>query len=114
MPRDFNAEDYFALHFGIVVHDGTHPCRIVLRAYDNHVHYMRSLPLHSSQKEVVTEEGCYSDFQYFLAPTYDLIMTILGMGSFVEVIEPANLRKEIKGWIRELSYVYNNENEEEQ
>lgn len=109
MPRDFNANDYFALHFGIVVHDDTRPCRIVLRAYDNHVNYMRSLPLHPSQEEVVTEEGIYSDFQYFLAPTYDFQLAVLGMGSFIEVIEPANLRKDMKGWVRELAYMYSND-----
>ncbi len=110
MPRDFNANEFFAHHFGIVVHDGTRPCRIVLRAYDSHVDYMRSLPLHPSQEEVSTEEGCYSDFQYFLAPTFDFQLAVLGMGSFVEVIEPASLRKEMRGWVRELGYMYNNEN----
>ncbi len=112
MPRDFNAEDYFALHFGIVLHDGTKPCRVKLRAYDNHVNYMRSLPIHPSQEEVVTEEGSYSDFQYFLAPTYDFIMAILGMGSMIEILEPAHLRKDMKGWVRDLAEMYLNDDEQ--
>lgn len=41
MPKDFNAGQYFALHFGVVLHDGTKPCRVTLRAYGPHVHYMR-------------------------------------------------------------------------
>lgn len=111
LPKDFNAEDYFALHYGIVLHDGTPPCKVVLRAYDNHVNYMRSLPLHASQKEVYTEDGRCADFQYFLAPTYDFIMAILGMGSMVEVLQPEKLRKEVTGWVRDLSDMYLNENE---
>lgn len=111
LPKDFNAEDYFALYYGIVLHDGTPPCTVVIRAYDNHVNYMRSLPLHPSQKEVYTEDGVCADFQYFLAPTYDFIMAILGMGSMVEVLQPDKLRKDVTNWVRELSDMYLNENE---
>lgn len=112
MPRDFNAEDYFALHFGIVLHDGTKPCNVILRAYGNHVNYMRSLPLHHSQTEVYTEEDVCSDFKYFLAPTYDFIMAILGMGSMIEVLEPAHLRKDMTGWVRDLAEMYLNNKEQ--
>lgn len=98
--------DYFALHFGVVLHDHTKPCTVLLRAYGNHVNYMRSLPLHQSQQEVHTEGGEYSDFKYFLAPTYDFIMAILGMGSMVEVLEPATLREEMTDWVRDLADMY--------
>ena len=108
IPRDFNAEDYFALHFGVVLHDHTKPCTVLLRAYGNHVNYIRSLPLHQSQQEVHTEGGEYSDFKYFLAPTYDFIMAILGMASMVEVLEPATLREEITNWVRDLADMYLN------
>lgn len=110
MSKDFNAEDYFALHFGIVLHDGTKPCQVILRAYGNHVNYIRSLPLHSSQEEIYTAEGVYSDFRYFLAPTYDFIMALLGMGPMIEVMKPERLRAEISGWIRDLSNMYLNNN----
>ena len=106
LPVDFDAEDYFSQHFGIVLHDGTKPCNIIIRAYGNHVNYMRSLPLHSSQVEVYTEDRVCSDFKYFLAPTYDFIMAILGMGSMVEVLEPADLREEMKSWVQNLAKIY--------
>lgn len=108
IPRDFNAEDYFALHFGVVLHDHTKPCTVLLRAYGNHVNYIRSLPLHQSQQEVHTEGGEYSDFKYFLAPTYDFILAILGIASMVEVLEPATLREEITNWVRDLADMYLN------
>lgn len=106
LPEDFNAEDYFSQHYGIVINDGTKPCQIILRAYDNHVNYIRSLPLHSSQVEVYTEEGVCSDFMYYLAPTYDFVMALLGMGSMIEVMKPESLRKEIAGWVRDLADMY--------
>lgn len=106
LPDDFNAEEYFALHFGVVIHDKTKPCRIVLRAYTHHVDYIRSLPLHHSQKEISTRSGEYSDFEYFLAPTYDFIMAILGMGNLIEVISPKSLRDEMSVWVKNLAKMY--------
>lgn len=106
MPKDFDAEAFFALYFGIIVYDGAKPCRIVLRVYGSHVNYLRTLPLHQSQKEIHTEEGKYSDFEYFVAPTYDLSMAILGMGNLVEVLQPTDYRKQIADTINELAKRY--------
>ena len=107
MPKDFDAEAFFALYFGIIVYDGAKPCRIVLRVYGSHVNYLRTLPLHQSQKEIHTEEGKYSDFEYFVAPTYDLSMAILGMGNLVEVLQPTEYRKQIADTVNDLAKRYN-------
>lgn len=105
MPKDFNVEEFFAQMFGAVLPNEKDACTIVIRAYEGHAHYLRSLPLHHSQREIYTSEE-YTDFEYFLAPTYDFIMALLGMGANVEIIKPTELRNEITIWVRNLAKMY--------
>ena len=103
LPKDFNAEEYFAPYYGIVRNE--EPERIVLRAYDVHRHYMASLPLHDSQR-LIEDTGEYSDFELTVAPTYDLVMKLLSFGAMIEVIEPVTLRDTMRGWVSELFEMY--------
>lgn len=105
-PADFNAKEFFSRYFGVVINDETKPQRIVIRAFEGHANYLRSLPLHSSQEEIAAVDGEYADFRLFLAPTYDFIMALLGMGAMIEVLEPASLRQEIKTWAQEVVDLY--------
>ena len=108
LPNGFDASEFFATYFGVVIGDGTKPERIVIRANEDHKHYLRSLPLHSSQREI-EDCGEYADFELYLAPTYDFVMKLLQMGAMVEVISPASLRKTVKGWISDMSELYKND-----
>lgn len=107
LPKDFDAAEFFATYLGVVIGDGTKPERIVIRANEDHKHYLRSLPLHSSQREI-EDCGEYADFELFLAPTYDFVMKLLQVGSMIEVVSPASLRKTMKGWISEMYELYRN------
>lgn len=92
MDPDFDATDFFNNYFGIFI--GSNPTRIILRAYGKMIPLLRTLPKHHTQKEIATEKG-YSDFEYYLAPTFDFKQEILKEGHELEVIEPRWLRKEI-------------------
>lgn len=105
LPKDFSARDYFATHYGIVTGYDIAPTRIVIRANEAHKHYLKSLPLHHSQR-LIEDCGEYADFELFLAPTYDFIMKLLHFGAMVEVISPSSLRKEMKGWISDMYELY--------
>ena len=107
-PKDFDADAYFSTAFGIVVGTGEKPERIILRANNDHKHYLKSLPIHHSQR-LIKDTGEYADFELYLAPTYDFVMKLLQVGSMVEVIEPAHLRKTMKGWISDMYEVYKND-----
>ncbi len=96
LPTHFDAEEYYAHTVGIYVNKDLKPQKVVLRAYGVQVEYMRSLPLHSSQEEVRTNDGAYSDFWYWLCLTPELTTKILSMGEKVEVLEPHSLRVEVK------------------
>lgn len=92
LPRDFDAETFFADCYGIVTNQGEAK-RIVLRANSTQAKYFRSLPLHPSQQEEVHDS--YSIFTYRMRNTYDLRERLLSHGSNVEVLAPPELRAQI-------------------
>jgi len=73
-----------------------------------HQHYMRSLPLHLSQKELCSCNE-YADFELTLRPTYDFIMELQSYGTMIEVMEPQSLRRTMKCCINDLCELYKND-----
>lgn len=90
----FDAEAFFKPYFGVFIGEDLKPARIVLRAYGKMIPLIRTLPKHSSQMEIATTDS-YSDFEYYLAPTFDFRQEILKEGHELEVIQPLSLRKKI-------------------
>ena len=78
-----------------------------IRAYGLQVRYLRSLPLHHSQKETATDpdEEC-AVFEYRLRPTWDFYSTILSRMDQIEVISPASLREEIRSTVQRIASRY--------
>ncbi len=108
LPEDFDPKSYFTNYFGIVPDQSVKPEKIVLRAHKNHKYYLQSLPLHHSQL-MIEDCGEYADFELKLAPTYDFVMKLLQVGSWIEVIEPTHLRKTMMGWIKDMYELYQND-----
>lgn len=67
--------------------------------------YIKSLPLHHSQK-LIMENDEYSQFEYFMHPTNDFIMEIMKYGENVKVEEPKELREDIINRINNMNKVY--------
>ena len=63
--------------------------------------YLRTLPLHASQRELASTEE-YADFEYNLRPTFDFKQELLAQGDEVEVLEPAEFRKEMKDIVLQM------------
>lgn len=108
IPKDFDAEEFFSGSYGVVIGTGEKPEKIILRANKDHKHYLKSLPLHHSQR-LIEDAGEYADFELFLSPTYDFVMKLLQVGSMIEVIEPSHLRRTMKGWISDMYELYKND-----
>jgi predicted DNA-binding transcriptional regulator YafY len=106
VPEDFNAEKYFANSIGVFVNDELGPQKVRIRAYGKQVDYLRSLPLHRSQEEVVTKHEQYSEFQYRVCLTPELTTQLLAMGENIEVLEPQELREEMKKKLEECLNLY--------
>lgn len=91
MDKDFDGQEYFRFAFGTRVERGNPPCRVRLKVQKGQCPYLRTLPLHPSQREVETTED-YSVFELDVAITVELIMQILYYGSLIEVLGPEELR----------------------
>lgn len=94
-PKDFDARKYFANTIGIFFNEELPVKTVRIRAYGVQMEYLRSLPLHKSQQEVLTKGSEYAEFQYRLCVTPELVSTLLSMGDKVEVLEPLILKDTI-------------------
>ena len=106
LPEDFDASDYYAHTVGIFVNETLKPQRVVLRTFGVSTEYMRTVPLHHSQREIATNGNEYSDFEYHLNLTPELTGKILSKGDWVEVLEPKSLREEVKKYADSISNLY--------
>lgn len=97
---DFDAASYFNDCFGIVIGDGGDAERIVLRAYGLEPYYLRSLPLHHSQRELDRTDN-YTDFEVRLKPTADFMAHLMSRGQWIEIISPKWIADELQSWFQE-------------
>jgi predicted DNA-binding transcriptional regulator YafY len=92
-PDNYNPEIAFQNSFGII-NDGTPAQKIVLSFTFEQGKYIKSLPMHYSQKIIIDNEKELR-IELFLQPTYDFAMELLSIGKEVKVIEPKELQNKI-------------------
>ena len=106
LPEDFDVRKYFANVVGIYVNDDLPVTKVKIRAYGVQAEYLRSTPLHKSQSESHSKHGKFAEFTYRLCITPELVSQLLAMGENVEVLEPKELREEMKNRIDSMSNYY--------
>ena len=104
LPKTFKPNEFFINQYGID-RSITEPMdiRIKVNAYD--AKFLRSLPLHHSQKEVEQNDQ-YVIFTYHIAPTYDFIMELRKFGAKLEVLAPEKLRKDFADEVDAMKALY--------
>jgi len=75
-----------------VLTDETPMAHIVVRAHNWTPNYLRTLPLHHSQREIASTEH-YADFSFDIRPTADFLGQLLSYGDGIEVLSPIDLRE---------------------
>ena len=86
--------EMFKNSFGIISPNNEPPITIELTFNSFQAKYLKSLPLHHSQK-IIKENEKQVVFSLFLVPTYDFIMEILSFGAELIYVEPKMLRDKI-------------------
>lgn len=104
-PADFVAADYFRDVFGIVAGTGGEVENIVIRTYAELPGYLRSLPMHHSQRELDSNAE-YTDFSLRLKPSFDFIQELLLHRDQLEVLSPQKFREEIAEIISKMKNHY--------
>lgn len=104
IPKDFSISDFFSDCFGIIK-DATQKQHIVLRANAFQAKFLKTLPLHESQR-IVSEDDNFTIFSYDLRPTFDFKQKVLSYMGNVEIIEPQSFRYEIIEAIETMRNLY--------
>lgn len=110
-PADFQPQRYFADSFGVWVGDAE-PEEIRLRVSGTERHYLRTQPLHHSQREVpltVGSPGYAPDTSLFVLhcrPTRDLLLALLAHGRNLEVVAPEAFRQAVAEEARAIAAHY--------
>ena len=104
-PVGFDTEKFFKNFYGVMYNPNEKAERIVIRAYPPLTHYLRTLPLHHSQKELRSTPD-HADFEFRLRPTFDFLQELLSQGHEVEVLEPADVRQQMKELLMKMMERY--------
>lgn len=108
MPKDMSVEAFFYDCYGVLFEPEDYDVekiRIKVTDMNNKRKYLRTLPLHHSQREVEKHDD-YSIFEMNVYPSYDFIHEILSHAEELEVLEPAWVRNECKLYVEEMYKLY--------
>jgi proteasome accessory factor B len=93
-PAGFEPDTYYAQSFGIIRPDHEPPAEIVLALEPTQGQYIKSFPLHASQR-VLVDTDAELLIQLTVYNTHDLLMELLSLGDQVQVLAPASLRMQV-------------------
>lgn len=109
MKKNFDVHSYFEGCCGVITSNES-PQKIVLRAYNGFADYLRTLPLHESQREIGSDDES-TLFEYHLKPTFDFYQLVLAQGDQVEVLEPDPVREEMRNFAQNMLDYYTEKKE---
>ena len=104
MEKGFDVDELFATSFGIYL-PGSKACTITFRVPEKEARFLRDLPLHRSQEEIESKDG-YVTFSIFVCPDKNMIMEFCRYGRNLEVLSPADVRKDIATELRAAAEIY--------
>lgn len=97
MPDRFDVDALFEDCYGVYLPDeGSARQKVVLRLSPQEAHYADDLPLHTSQRKLSTDGDGYATYSIRIHPNRQFLLDILSKGSGVEVLEPAELREQVR------------------
>ena len=94
-PINYNLDEFYKNSFGIISPNGINPDNIILSFDAEQGRYLKSFPLHASQK-LIKDNNEELRLSVDVHLTHDFIMEILSYGNRVEVIAPSKLRNQIR------------------
>lgn len=93
-PIEFNSEDHFKYSFGITVSNKS-PVDVVISFTPQQGNYLRTLPIHSTQRIIVDDEKEFK-IEVRVIPSYEFYSKIRSYGQQAKIISPEGLVEEIK------------------
>ena len=102
--KEQNAETLFYDYYGIIQYP-VEKVRVVIKVTSEQGIYIKTLPLHHSQK-LIHQDDDYMIFELYLKPCYDFVKELLSCGSELEVVTPKWLKEEVYKYAIEMCELY--------
>ena len=90
MDKTLTVTEYLKDCYGVMKDETLEVEDILIRAFETEVNYLRDLPLHGSQVEVMQGEG-WADFRLRLRPSWDFIGKLMERANRLKVMEPESV-----------------------
>lgn len=104
-PQDFDVIEHYRYCFGIIGSNDKEPQEVILTFNPFQGNYIKSLPLHESQKVVIDNDSeLRIKLEIFI--TLDFIMELLSFGENVKVVKPDSLINNMKAVYRKALSQY--------
>ena len=103
-PKEFSLQEYMAPSWG-VINDGD-CCRVVVRFSQRVAHLVRNMKYHSSQEVVEEMDDGSIVVSYYVCGMQELIGWLIHWGDSVEVLEPHELRGEMRDYALSVAGLY--------
>ncbi|MBB4804392.1 putative DNA-binding transcriptional regulator YafY [Flavobacterium nitrogenifigens] len=102
-PIRYNVEKEFQHAFGVETYSPAE--KVVLEFVNKQGNYIKTFPLHESQKIIKENEDTLL-LEIYIHTTNDIVMELMKYGADVKVISPARLQNEIKNRISKMANLY--------
>jgi len=105
LHKNFDPYTYFDNIVGVTRNAADSPTRVVFLANKMHAPYIKTKPIHPSQR-VVEEQKEGTIFSIDVIPNFELERELMGFGEGLQVLSPASLLRSIKRKVRLMHEVY--------
>lgn len=108
MPEDFDIDNFFEGCVGIIA-DKKQPIeQVVIKAYGYARNYLATLPIHSSQTEIASDDES-TTYSYMVRPNYEFLQALLQQTDQIEVLEPQHVKDEMIRFAQNILAYYKDE-----
>lgn len=103
---NFEPHTYFNHIIGVTRNFAEKPTTVVFWANHFHAPYIKTKPIHASQK-VVEEVKGGTHFSIEVIPNFEMERELIGFGEGVRILSPNNIVRQIKKRVRMMNELYN-------
>jgi predicted DNA-binding transcriptional regulator YafY len=105
LHKNFEPHTYFANIIGVTRNAAEKPTVIEFWASAYHAPYIKTKPIHASQKIVAEVKGG-THFSIELIPNFELERELIGFGDGIKILSPNNIVRQMKRKIRLMNTLY--------
>jgi predicted DNA-binding transcriptional regulator YafY len=105
LHKNFDPHTYFANIIGVTRNTAEKPTLIEFWASTYHTPYIKTKPIHASQKIIVEAKGG-THFSIELIPNFELERELIGFGDGIKILSPNNMVRQMKRKIRLMQALY--------